>query len=201
MTLVWVFAVVWPRLAAAEGAPAPEKPDAPAVGASSKLGAAGESGGEKVPDSSKVGEPSHGAAAGHADNIDAQLYGGILVSAVGAALLVVAGVAVGRIDGLETDPGFVAYRDGFRPNQDVCQQADAAMRVRGAASPERVRGICDKAAGWEIASYVALPGGIAMLGMGLYLTLTSDTAQVTSPVALLPIFGPTMAGLTVSGQL
>lgn len=132
--------------------------------------------------------------------VDAQLYGGIFVSGVGAALLVVAGVAVSRIDQLQDDPGFIGYRDGFAPDVDVCDSADAGLRVEGAASPQRVTEICDEASRWEITNYVAVPGGIAMLGMGLYLTLTSDTARRDAPVAVLPVFGPDNAGLTITGH-
>jgi hypothetical protein len=134
------------------------------------------------------------------DGVDAQLYGGIVVSGVGAALLVVAGVAVSRIGQLEDDPGYDAYREGFQEYEDVCEQADAGATVPGAASPAEVQDICSEASRWEITSYVAVPGGIAMLGMGLYLALSSDTAQIESPVSVAPIIGPSTAGLTMTGR-
>ncbi len=135
-----------------------------------------------------------------AHELDVQLYGGIVVSGVAAALFVVAGMAVSRISALEDDPGFVAYRAGFTPDRDVCSEALAGARVDGAASPERVVALCDEASRWEITNYVAVPGGVALLGMGLYLILTSDTASVPPPVAVAPQLGPSLAGLTVSGR-
>lgn len=135
---------------------------------------------------------------GPPDAVDAQLYGGIVVAGVGAALFVVAGMAVSRIDQIQDDPGFVAYRAGFLPNEDACERASGGAVVDGAAPPERIDDLCDEASRWEIANYVAMPGGVAMLGMGLYLILTSHTARVKSPVAVAPSLGPTRAGLSVT---
>lgn len=129
-----------------------------------------------------------------------QLYGGILLTGIGAGLLVLGGVAVSRIDDLQNDPGYDAYRRGFDPSSDVCERAAAGATVPGGASPEEVVDICDEATSWEITNYVALPGGIVMLGMGLYLSLTSDTAQEEPSVSVVPILGPTQAGLTMSGR-
>lgn len=134
------------------------------------------------------------------ERVDAQLYGGIVVAAVGGALFVVAGMAVSRIDQIQDDPGFIAYRSGFAPNVDVCDRAGAGIEVEGAASAERVSDLCGEASRWEIANYVAMPGGVAMLGMGLYLILTSRTARVSSPVSVAPSVGPRQAGLTVTGR-
>lgn len=131
---------------------------------------------------------------------DLQLYGGILITGIGAGLFVLAGVAVSRIDTLQDDPGYVAYRRGFEPSLDVCEQAQSGTSVPGASSPEEVVELCDEASAWEITNYVAIPGGFALVGMGLYLSLTSDTAKKESPVAFAPILGPTHAGLTMSGR-
>ncbi len=134
------------------------------------------------------------------ERIDAQLYGGIVVTGVGAALLVVAGIAVSRIDQLQSEPDFAAYRSGFGPDQDACERAEAGAVVDGAPSPGAITDICDEATRWEITNYVAVPGGIAMLGMGLYMTLTSDTAQEDTAVSWAPTFGPGHLGAVATGR-
>jgi hypothetical protein len=144
--------------------------------------------------------PTSGDTDPLAPPLDAQLYGGIALSGAGAAFLVVAGIATGRIDQLENDPGYDDYRAQTVSGRDVCQQAEAGVVIPNAASPARVVEVCDEANAWEIVNYVAVPGGLALLGLGLYFVFTSDTAQIEPVVSLAPIVGPSQLGVTAAGR-
>ncbi len=134
-----------------------------------------------------------------ADEDDLQLYGGIALTGIWAGLLVIAGVAASRVDDLQNDEGYDAYRLGTY-GTDACDSARAGVIVRGAASPRRVVDICDEATDWENAQYVAIPGGVVAIAIGLYLTLSSDTAQSKPDVAVMPSFDSRGGTVTVSGR-
>ena len=105
------------------------------------------------------------------------LLGTITGALVGAAGLVVFGVAQSRIAQLEGDPGYELYRAGHPNGVDVCEAASRGEVVPGAASPARVGAICDEGARWETAAFVTLPTSLALLGVATYLIVSSNAVS------------------------
>jgi hypothetical protein len=128
---------------------------------------------------------------------DGKLIGGIITAVVGAGALVTFGVAQGQIASLQDDPGFDAYRRGFTASHSACDEAAAGRNagVKGASDPATVDDLCSEAKAYEIVSYVMLPAGVALLGVGGYLIFTSDTVRrTTASIEIVPRAGLTSAG-------
>ncbi|HHH31597.1 MAG TPA: hypothetical protein ENK57_25060 [Polyangiaceae bacterium] len=64
--------------------------------------------------------------------------------------MVVFGVAVSRVNQLENDPGYLAYRSGHPADVDVCEAANRGEVVGGAPEPGRIRDICSEGGTWEV---------------------------------------------------
>jgi len=117
------------------------------------------------------------------DGPDWMFIGGIASAVVGVGNFVLLGVAVGEVSSLQDDPGFTAYRAGLTASQSACDEAEAgtSVNVAGAASPEQVAVICSDADGYQSLQIASGILGGAMLGLGGYLIITSDT--VSSPAS------------------
>jgi hypothetical protein len=132
--------------------------------------------------------------------VDTMLWTGLGTSGVGAALLVVAGTSVSRVRQLQDDEGFAAYRAGFTSDKDACEQAEAGVVVDGAMSPGDAADLCGEASSWEIAGYVTAPSGLVLVGLGLYLILTSDTVDEEAAIQVAPSVAEDGASVIVTGR-
>jgi hypothetical protein len=154
------------------------------------------------PTSTQSAEPpaAEEADATYARPVDTMLYGGLATSGVGAALLVVAGMSVSRVRQLQDDEGFAAYRAGLTPDKDACAQAESGVVIEGAMAPADVVSLCDEASAWEITGYATAPTGLVLLGVGLYLILTSDTVQEEASIQVTPAVAADGGSVLVSGR-
>ena len=136
------------------------------------------------------------------DAVNPMLYAGLGTAALGAAGMVVFGVAQSRLVQLESEPGYEAYRAGQPVDTDVCTAADRLEVVDGAASPSRVRRICDEAGTWETISFVVLPTSIALLGVATYMIVAGSGEGRVDDVAtvkVIPSVGPGGGAVVVEG--
>lgn len=145
--------------------------------------------------------PSPDSERASEDAVNPLLYAGLGTAALGAAGMVVFGVAQSRLVQLENDPGYDAYRAGQPVDSDVCQAADQLQVVDGAASPSRVRRICDEAGTWETVSFVVLPTSIALLGVATYMIVAGSATERERSASLrvVPSAGPDGGALVVEG--
>ena len=129
------------------------------------------------------------------------LYAGLGTAALGAAGMVVFGVAQSRLVQLENDPGYDAYRAGQNVDTDVCQAADQQVVVDGASSPGRIGRICDEAGTWETVSFVVLPTSIALLGVATYMIVagSASDAEGVASLRVIPSGGPGGGAITIEG--
>lgn len=137
------------------------------------------------------------------DAVDPLLYAGLGTAALGAAGMVVFGIAQSRIAQLEDDPDFARYRAGQPLDSDVCEAADRGQTVEGAPSPVRVRDICSEGERWEAISFVTLPTSLALLGVATYLIVSSSAVSGGgdhATVSLRPTVGPRGGALVVEGR-
>lgn len=136
-----------------------------------------------------------------ADAVNPLLYAGLGTAALGAAGMVVFGVAQSRLVQLENDPGYDAYRAGQTVDTDVCQAADQLVVVDGASSPTRIKRICSEAGTWETVSFVVLPTSIALLGVATYMIVAGSASEPegVASVRVLPSVGPSGGALLVEG--
>jgi hypothetical protein len=109
--------------------------------------------------------------------LDAPLVAGIVTAVLGAGFLAVFGVSYTKVQSLNDDAGFQAYRQGFAPNENVCDTAGAGRvsATPGAATPQQVSDICSEAKTFEVLEFVSLPLGTGMVGLGAFLIFSSRT--------------------------
>jgi hypothetical protein len=136
----------------------------------------------------------HGAEEG---GVDEQLVAGIVTAVLGAGFLAVFGVSYSKVQSLNDDPSFAAYRAGFPANQNVCDAAATGRvsAVNGAATPEQADDICGEAKTFEILEFVSLPLGTGLVGLGAFLIFSSETVmgedeEEEEAVRFVPSFGP-----------
>ena len=74
------------------------------------------------------------------------------------------------------------------------------MRVtrERAGDPAAIDELCEEADAWEVATYVTLPAGIALLVAGTVLTLSSDTVRSSkTALRLIPHVGHDNGGASL----
>jgi hypothetical protein len=101
------------------------------------------------------------------------------------AVLVGGGVySLVRVRQIDSDDGFERYRQGFRPDQDVCDEARAGVSssVSGAASPTEASSLCNEASTFQVLQYVFFGLGAVSTGAGIYL-LVRDPGPGASAAA------------------
>ena len=128
---------------------------------------------------------------------DAELIVGIATGTLGTGLLVGLIAMAARVSALESDPGFVAYRRAFGPDQSACEHARAGVEVSGAGTAEGVAGLCDEAETLEVLTAAVFPAGVALLTLGSYLFFSSETVQGSpeqTALTVLPLVSHSGAG-------
>jgi hypothetical protein len=122
---------------------------------------------------------------------------------VGGALLATGVYGLVRVQGIQHDGGFDAYRKGFRSGQDVCEVAahGFASSVPGAASPSEVISKCDTASTMTTLQLVGFGLGAVATGAGIYFLATAPSHDGAPTTArrwgLTPAVGPRGGGVDV----
>ena len=100
---------------------------------------------------------------------------------VGGALIAAGVFSVFRVSSIESDEKVERYRQGFRPEVDACEQAEAgvASRVAGAATPSEMQGFCSTAGTFQALEFVFFGLGAISAGAGIYLLATDVTPTTT----------------------
>lgn len=93
-----------------------------------------------------------------------------------------------RIPELQADPALEEARMRIGPDMGACGE-DASLTVRG---------ICDEALAWEVAQWVLLGASVAALAVGTVLLLVGGLEVEVGRVALRPVLGSGVAGLSVA---
>jgi hypothetical protein len=103
---------------------------------------------------------------------------------VGGALLIGGVVSMLKVNSLNKDSGFDAYRHSFAGDKDVC---DAAKKGRvgapGASSPSEVVDLCNSASTYKTLQFVLLPLGALAAAAGVYLITTGGESGSASSTA------------------
>jgi hypothetical protein len=138
---------------------------------------------------------------------DVRLILGISSAVIGVGGFVLLGVSQAKLGSIENDPAFVAYRDGIGSDRDACDAAAAGERVTtpGAGTPESIDKVCGNAGRYEVLSYLGLISGIAFVGAGAALIISSDSVwpaiagddKGDTALRLAPQIGPDYQGLTL----
>jgi hypothetical protein len=112
---------------------------------------------------------------------------------VGGALIAAGVFSVFRVNAIEGEDKVERYRQGFRPDVDSCQQAEAgaSSRVAGAASPAEMQDYCSTAGTFQALQVVFFGLGAISAGAGIYL-LATDTSGTASRPATRFAFTPPM---------
>lgn len=130
-------------------------------------------------------------------------WAGIALIAAGALSFGVTIYSWARIEAIESDSQFQAYRMGWPdpPPSDVCASAAAgAMNASTTVDPGAVADLCSEASTLEVLQYVFLGVAVAAVGTGTVFLITGiggGGGESESPsVSLLPSFGPDGGRLT-----
>src|SRR5690606_5452275 len=128
-------------------------------------------------------------------------WAGIALIAAGALSFGVTIYSWARIEAIESDSQFNAYRSGWPdpPPPDVCASAEAGV-MNGPTDPRAVADLCSEASTLEVLQYVFLGVAVAAAGTGAVFLATGiggGGGESESPsVSLLPSFGPEGGRLT-----
>jgi hypothetical protein len=100
---------------------------------------------------------------------------------VGGALIAAGVFSVIRVNAIENDEKVERYRQGFRPEVDSCQQAEAdvSSRIAGAATPTEMQDFCSTAGTFQTLEFVFFGLGAISAGAGIYLLATDSSAAAT----------------------
>lgn len=126
---------------------------------------------------------------------------GWLSVGVGGGLVLGGVYSAVKVGNIESDAGYQAYRRGFSSGQDVCDAARDGRRssADGAATPREVNEMCDRASTFTTLQYVFFGTGVAAIGAGAYLLISSmltdespqrGNSSSSGGVAVVPTFGP-----------
>jgi hypothetical protein len=92
--------------------------------------------------------------------------------------------SMARIRQIDSDEGFDRYRQGFRPDQDVCDEARAGAHsaIPGAAAPDEVGNLCSEASSLKTLQYVFLGLGAVSTGAGIYLLVRNPRPEASAAI-------------------
>jgi hypothetical protein len=97
---------------------------------------------------------------------------------------VVGVVSMLKVNSLNKDSGFDAYRHSFAGDKDVC---DAAKKGRvgapGSSSPNEVVDLCNSASTYKTLQFILLPVGALAAAAGVYLITTDSGESTPAPSA------------------
>ena len=127
-------------------------------------------------------------------------WAGIALIAAGALSFGVTVYSWARIEAIESDSQFQAYRSGWPdpPPRDVCTSAERGV-MNGMADPGAVADLCSEASTLEVLQYVFLGVAVAAAGTGAVFLATGiggGGSGESESVSLLPSFGPEGGRLT-----
>jgi hypothetical protein len=109
---------------------------------------------------------------------------GYAAAGVGGALLIGGVVSMLKVNSLNKDSGFDAYRHSFAGDKDVC---DAAKKGRvgapGSSSPNEVVDLCNSASTYKTLQFILLPVGALAAAAGVYLITTDSGESTPAPSA------------------
>jgi len=129
-------------------------------------------------------DPPADNAAGASDS--AATSGSSLHSTLGwtgiglGAGLVGAGIfSVLKVNSIEGEEKVNRYRQGFRPDVDSCDQAEAgnSSKVMGAATPAEMQDFCSSAGTFQALEFVFFGLGAISAGVGIYFLATDSSAS------------------------
>jgi hypothetical protein len=114
---------------------------------------------------------------------------GYAILGTGVALVGAGVYSLLRVDAINSDDGFQAYRRGFDSSVDACDEAEAGRVVEGAPPPGDIHDQCTTGRRFEILQYVFFGLSAVGIGAGTYLILSHDSkprggAQVRPALAL-----------------
>jgi hypothetical protein len=98
---------------------------------------------------------------------------------VGGALIAAGVFSVIRVNAIEGEESVDRYRQGFRPEVNACDQAEAGnpSKIPGAASPAEMQDYCSQASTFQALEYVFFGLGAISAGAGIYLLATDTSAS------------------------
>jgi pyruvate/2-oxoglutarate dehydrogenase complex dihydrolipoamide acyltransferase (E2) component len=97
---------------------------------------------------------------------------------VGGALIAAGVFSVFRVNAIESDPKVERYRQGFRPEVDSCEQAEAGVSsIAGSATPAEMQDFCSTAGTFKTLEFVFFGLGAISAGAGIYLLATDSGAS------------------------
>lgn len=120
---------------------------------------------------------------------------------VGGALLLGGVYSLFKVNSINKNEGFDAYRKGFGPNDDVCDMAERGRvsSKAGAANPSEVKDFCSSGKTFTTLQYVLFPVGALAAAAGAYLIVTSkeggDATTAKRRLEVLPSAGPQGGGV------
>jgi hypothetical protein len=102
---------------------------------------------------------------------------------VGTALLAAGIYSVVRVNSIESDEKVERYRQGFRPDVDSCDRAEAgeSSRVAGSATPAEMQDFCSSAGTFQALQFVFFGLGAISAGAGLYMLASDNTTTASEP--------------------
>lgn len=102
---------------------------------------------------------------------------------VGTALLAGGIYSVVRVNSIESDEKVERYRQGFRPDVDSCERADAgeSSRVPGSATPGEMQDFCSSAGTFQALQFVFFGLGAISAGAGLYMLASDNPTTASAP--------------------
>ena len=113
---------------------------------------------------------------------------------VGGAFIAAGVFSVLRVNSIEGEEKVDRYRQGFRPEVNTCDQADAGIssRIAGAATPSEMQSFCSTAGTYQTLELVFFGLGALSAGAGIYLLATDSgaaTARSRTYFAVTPPLG------------
>ena len=82
-----------------------------------------------------------------------------------------------KLNSINNDEGFVAYRRGLSGDQDVCAEADAGRVVSDAPPPSEISDMCSSISLFTPLQWVFYGLGAAATGVGVYLLVTEPNEK------------------------
>jgi hypothetical protein len=99
--------------------------------------------------------------------------------AVGGAFVAAGIFSALRVSSIESEETVDRYRQGFRPEVNSCDQAEAGIssRVTGAATPAEMQDFCRSAGTFHALEFVFFGLGALSAGAGIYFLATDNSAS------------------------
>lgn len=107
---------------------------------------------------------------------------GLLIAGIGSAALAVTSIVMfnwarAEVEAIESDGGFITYREGFPDGSNVCELATSGYESPGAPPAAEIADQCDRAESMEVVQGVMLPASIAFSALATVLIVMSDTVS------------------------